>query len=181
MAAGWSHADLTENLLGIHSYSDVDAPSMRSLPPRQVSPQGRREANRFLLLQWAAIPVVVLFGGMLATAQEAKAASLSVSNITQTTATLTIASHTGAWYYKQRNPQSGSCLSAGTGTTADITGLSPNQYHGYAAFSDSSCATVIATAPTFLTKPGQPSKPTVSVSSGQLTISSGLTYLSAKP
>ena len=111
---------------------------------------------------------------MLATVQEARAASLSVSNITQTTVTLTIASHTGAWYYKQRDPQRGSCLSAGTGTTANIDGLSPNYHYNYEAFSNSNCSTKIAMT-TFLTKPGKPSKPTVSVSSGQLTISSTIT------
>ena len=174
MAAGWSQTGLTENLLGIHPYSDVDAPSMRSLPDQQFNPQGHREANRSPLLRWAAVPVVVLFGGMLATVQEARAASLSVSNITQTTVTLTIASHTGAWYYKQRNPERGSCLSAGTGTTANIDGLSPNYHYNYEAFSNSNCSTKIAMT-TFLTKPGKPSKPTVSVSSGQLTISSTIT------
>ena len=118
--------------------------------------------------------MVVLLGGVLATVQEARAASLSVSNITQTTATLTINSHTGNWYYRERQARITDCSSAGTGTTADITGLSQNSNYRYEAFSDSDCSTKIAITPVFLTKPGEPSKPTVSVGNGELTISSGL-------
>ena len=100
-----------------------------------------------------------------------QATTLSADNIGSTRATLTIANHTGAWYYKQRNPQLGNCLSAGTGTTESIDGLSANYHYNYAAYRDSNCSTRIATT-TFLTKPGRPSKPTVEAGSGELTISS---------
>ena len=52
--------------------------------------------------------------------------------------------------------------------------LSPNSSYSYAAFSDSKCSTKIAVAPVFLTQPGLPSKPTVSVGNGQLTIRSSI-------
>ena len=72
--------------------------------------------------------------------------TLTASNIGSTTATLTIANHTTAWYHKQTSPNDGTCSSevaAGT-FTADLTGLTANTSYTYGAYSDSSCSTEIA-------------------------------------
>ena len=67
--------------------------------------------------------------------------TLTASNIGSTTARLTIANHTDAWYYMQTSPSSGTCSSevtAGT-STADLTGLTANTSHTFKAYSDSGC------------------------------------------
>ncbi len=79
--------------------------------------------------------------------------TLTVSDVGATTAKLTIGNHSGAWYYKYTTPGSGTCsseVSAGT-TTADATGLGADTSHVFAAYSDSSCSTVVATASAFTT------------------------------
>ena len=104
---------------------------------------------------------------------------LTSSNVEANTATLTIANHSGSWYYKATAPSGGSCsaeIAAGT-ATADLTGLSTNTSYTYTAYSDSGCTTELAVADAFLTKPGQPTKPMVAAGagSGQLTLSASLT------
>ena len=84
---------------------------------------------------------------------------LSVSNVATTTATLTIARHTGNWHHKEFSPGTGTCSSAISGATASLTGLTGNISYTYKAYSDSGCATELATATAFLTKPAQPDKP----------------------
>ena len=89
--------------------------------------------------------------------------TLASSDVTATTATLTLsnwASADGAWRYKSTTP-SGSCSSevaAGT-TTADLTSLATGTSHTFKAYSDSSCSTEIAAASAFTT-----STPTLTVS-----------------
>ena len=74
-------------------------------------------------------------------------ASLTVSAITKTGATLTIANHTGNWYLKQTAPTAGTCsASAITGTTHTLSTLSAGSPYGFTAYSDAACATEIATA-----------------------------------
>ena len=75
-----------------------------------------------------------------------KVASLATSNVTDTSVTLTIAGHSGNWHYQYTTPTGGSCASAGSGTTANVTGLSPNVAYTFKAYSDSSCNTELATA-----------------------------------
>ena len=77
--------------------------------------------------------------------------SLTASAVTQTTATLTIANHTGNWYYKHTTPASGTCSSAVSTTTASLTTLTAATAYTYAAYSDSACTTLIATADAFTT------------------------------
>ena len=109
-----------------------------------------------------------------------KAVTLTSSNVEAATATLTIAYHVGSWYYKRTVPESGSCSeSAVTGTSVNLTGLNGNTNHVYKAYSSSGCASdaELATAPTFLTKPGKPTKPTAEAGSGsgKLTVTASVT------
>ena len=90
--------------------------------------------------------------------------ALSSSSVEDDTATLTIADHAAAWYYKYTVPTGGTCsaaIAAGT-TTADLTNLSSNTNYTFKAYSNNGCTTQLTSATTdtdFLTKPGKPSKP----------------------
>ena len=82
--------------------------------------------------------------------------SLTASNVTNNSATLTVGNHSGAWYYKYSSPTGGSCssvVSSGT-TTANLTSLTSGTSYTYKAYSDSTCTTPLADADV-LTKPGQ--------------------------
>ena len=72
--------------------------------------------------------------------------SLSAGNPTATRATLTIANRSGNWHYKHTTPSDGTCSTAQSGTTATVTGLSPGTRYVFGAYSDSSCASLLATA-----------------------------------
>ena len=79
-------------------------------------------------------------------------ARLTADSITDTTATLTLDRYTGAWYYRADAAPDNTCrgpVSAGT-TTKALTGLSVGTTYTYTAYSDSGCATELATA-TFTT------------------------------
>ncbi len=89
--------------------------------------------------------------------------TLTAGSVEATTATLTIANWTGDWHYKHTVPSGGTCsaaVPAGT-SAADLTGLSGNTNYTYSAYSDSLCTTELASASSFLTKPGKPTTPTV--------------------
>ena len=80
-------------------------------------------------------------------------ASLTVSDLTSTGATLTIANNLdAAWYYKASAGPHTSCSSvvaAGT-TTKTLTGLTPGSSYTYTAYEDSACTgTAIATTGSF--------------------------------
>ena len=81
----------------------------------------------------------------------AAAPALAASKVTQTTATLTIANHSGDWHHKHTTPSNGTCSSAVTGTTADLSDLDGGTAYTFAAYSDSNCSTPLATAPSFTT------------------------------
>ncbi len=70
---------------------------------------------------------------------------LTVSNITDNSAKLKIARHTGNWYAKRTAPTAGNCSSAISTSTHDITSLNPGTSYTYKAYSDSGCSTIIAT------------------------------------
>ncbi len=76
--------------------------------------------------------------------------SLTVSDIGRTTATLTIAHHTGAWYYKRAGA---TCDGPVSGTSKDLTGLTANTTYTYSAYSDSGCTSgkLLAAATPFTT------------------------------
>ena len=91
------------------------------------------------------------------------AVTLTASNVTSGGATLTLAGHTAAWYYKYTAPSGGECssaVSAGT-AAATLTDLTGSTGYTFKAYSDSSCSTLLATAPAFTTSaPTAPSAPT---------------------
>ena len=91
------------------------------------------------------------------------AVTLTASNVTSGGATLTLAGHTAAWYYKYTAPSGGDCssaVSAGT-ATATLTDLRGSTGYTFNAYGDSSCSTLLATAPAFTTSaPTAPSAPT---------------------
>ena len=70
-----------------------------------------------------------------------------------TTATLRIANHGDAWYYKATSGPHTSRqgpVAAGTSSQA-LTGLTAGSSYTYSAYSDSACATLLATAAEFTT------------------------------
>ena len=106
------------------------------------------------------------------------ARTLEASEVEATTATLTIANHTGDWYYKYTSPSGGTCSSSAvSGKTKDLTDLSSNTSYTYEAYSDSSCSTNALASVTFLTKPTKPTKPTATAGagSGKLTLAATIT------
>ena len=91
----------------------------------------------------------------LTTASAFTTLALTVSNVGATTATLTIANHSDAWYYKANAAPDDTCkgpVNAGT-STKDLTGLSPHSSYDYTAYSASGCGSgdLLATAPRFTT------------------------------
>ena len=105
-------------------------------------------------------------------------ATLTVSSVTHHSATLTIGNHTGDWYYKATTPTSGVCsATAVTTASLDLADLAGNTSYTFTAYSNSTCATELATASAFLTKPAKPSKPTVTAGAGRdtLTLSASVT------
>ena len=71
---------------------------------------------------------------------------LTVTGVTRTGATLNVANHTGAWYYKRTAPSDGTCsaeVTAGT-SSASLTGLTAGTRHTYEIYSASSCSTARA-------------------------------------
>ena len=67
--------------------------------------------------------------------------TLTASNIATTTATLTIANHSGNWYVKKTAPSAGTCSSAITGTTHGLTNLTAGTWYTYKAYSNAACTT----------------------------------------
>ena len=105
-------------------------------------------------------------------------AKLTAGNVTHNAATLIIGNHTGDWYYKTTSPTIGICSASAVATASvDLADLAGNTSYTFKAYSDSICATELATASAFLTKPAKPSKPTVTAGagSGTLTLASSVT------
>ena len=80
-------------------------------------------------------------------------AALRASQVAATTATLTIANHSGGWYYKADVAPHTACQSQVSGATENLTGLTPNATYTYTAYSDAGCTTAnkLATARAFTT------------------------------
>ena len=72
--------------------------------------------------------------------------SLIASSVTSTSATLTLAGHTGNWWYQANAAPDNSCKDAGSGTTQALSGLTSNTSYTYTAYSNSSCSTALASA-----------------------------------
>ena len=102
--------------------------------------------------------------------------ALSSSTVEDDTATLTIANHAAAWYYKYTVPTDGACsaaIAAGT-TTVNLTSLVSATSYTFKAYSDSGCGTELTSATTdveFLTKPAQVSGVTVASRNTSLDVS----------
>ena len=82
------------------------------------------------------------------------APTLTVSAVTDTTATLTIANHSGNWYYKATTGPDTTCSSNAVSTgSVNLTGLTAGDSYTYSAYSDSTCTTAnkLATASAFTT------------------------------
>ena len=97
--------------------------------------------------------------------------SLSASDITATTATLTIGNHTGNWYYKSTETNA-TCSSEVTTTEANLTGLTKNTRYTFKAYSNNGCtSSSIATAPAFTTATPRLAVSSVTDKSAKLTLS----------
>ena len=79
------------------------------------------------------------------------ATSLAASDVRDDTATLTLAGHSGNWHYQANTAPHTSCSTAQTGSSVNLSGLSPITSYTYSAYSDSNCANLIATAGAFTT------------------------------
>ena len=84
-----------------------------------------------------------------------RAPTLTPSAVEAKSATLTIANYSPNWRYKYTSPSGGQCSSAVSGTTASPTDLSSGTNYTFKAYGDNSCSTPLATASSFLTKPGK--------------------------
>ena len=105
------------------------------------------------------------------------APTLAASDVKHDSATLTIGNYSGSWHYKHTTPTGGSCSStAVTTTSTTASSLSGNTSYTFAAYSNSNCSTLLATASAFLTEPAKPSTPTVAsgAGSGKLTLTSSV-------
>ena len=76
----------------------------------------------------------------------APAVTLTASDATATSLKLTIANHSGSWYYKYTTPGGAQCSNAVAGSTAVASGLQSSTSYTFKAYSDSGCTTVLATA-----------------------------------
>ena len=98
-------------------------------------------------------------------------ATLAASGIGANSATLTIANHTGTWYYKQITPTNGTCSSAVSTSSATVS-LSSGLNHTFSAYTDNQCTgTVLAATPQFLAKPGKAAGVTATAANGGLDVS----------
>ena len=90
------------------------------------------------------ILVLLLAGGLLFS--DAQAATLTVSDVTATAATLTISGHTGDWWYRYKNhvkKDFGPCTAV-SGSAVRLSGLVPMRQYDVLAFSENTCTTVVA-------------------------------------
>ena len=65
--------------------------------------------------------------------------TLTVSNKTATSATLTIGSHTGEWWYQANKTPYSTCRSAGTGSSVDVDNLSEGTSYTFRAYNATGC------------------------------------------
>ena len=98
--------------------------------------------------------------------------SLTAGSVTKDGATLTIANHSGNWYYKYTSPTGGQCSSnAVSGTSTTLTGLDTGTTYTFKAYSDSQCSVELATASDFTTKPNKVTGLTVTSGNESLSLS----------
>ena len=83
--------------------------------------------------------------------------TLTASDATATTATLTVANHSGNWWYQATSGPHSTCQGPVSGESVDLFGLIKGDSYTYSAYNDSGCSTLLATAAVFTT-------PTITVS-----------------
>ena len=66
-------------------------------------------------------------------------ATLTVSNVAETTATLTVSDHTGQWWYKANAGPDTTCQGPVSGATQNLTGLTGNTTYTYSVYVASGC------------------------------------------
>ncbi len=88
---------------------------------------------------------------LLATAAFTTFAQLTASNVTATTATLTIDGHSGDWWYKSATTGKTTCTSARAASSANVTGLTHNTTYAFTAYSDDTCLAPLGWADEFTT------------------------------
>ncbi len=67
--------------------------------------------------------------------------TLTAGSVTTNSATLTLANHSGSWYAKKTAPSGGTCSSAISTTTHNLSSLTAGTWYTYKAYSDSTCTT----------------------------------------
>ena len=77
---------------------------------------------------------------------------LTADDATASSMRLTIAWHSENWYYKHTTPSGGQCSGVVATASTRAAGLKLNRAHTFAAYSDSACSTLLATANTLETK-----------------------------
>ena len=77
---------------------------------------------------------------------------LTADDATASSIRLSIAWHPDNWYYKYTSPSGGKCSAAVATASTRATGLALSRAHTFAAYSDSSCSTLLATANTLETR-----------------------------
>ena len=88
--------------------------------------------------------LLLLAGGLLSS--DAQAATLTVSDVTATAATVTISGHTGDWSFRYKNhvkKDFGPCTAV-SGSAVRLSGLVPMRQYDVLAFSENTCTTVVA-------------------------------------
>ena len=102
--------------------------------------------------------------------------ALTVTDVTNTAATLRITNHSGDWYYKADAAPDNTCKGPVSTTSKNLTGLTSGASYIYKAYSDSGCTTanLLATAASFTTADPHVTNLS-SAKSGQTLISSAST------
>ena len=87
------------------------------------------------------------FGTIAQLVLDVPSVSLSIvgDSVTHESLSLSI-NRSGNWYYKYTTPSGGQCSNAVSGTTAVASGLQSSTSYAFKAYSDSGCATELATA-----------------------------------
>ncbi len=77
--------------------------------------------------------------------------TLTASNVSDDSATLTVAHHSGNWYYKHTGAGA-TCQGPVSGTSQNLASLTGGTTYTYSAYSDSTCSTLLAAATPFTTQ-----------------------------
>ena len=84
------------------------------------------------------------FASVTFTTLSAAAPELSVSNVTNTGATLTLANHTGNWWYEDEDVADSCTAVTGGATTVHLSGLTASTNYSFVAWSHEGCADATA-------------------------------------